>query len=338
MDKQKLLVKYFNGECSSEEKQYLFYELQHGDVQNYDEILENLWDGFNDFPELKATTSEKIYRKIKIEAQIPEALVPSLPASKPVFFYPVAASLIALCVLTGLSIFFYGRSGFVECQTAYGEKKLILLPDSSVVTLNANSTLKYNRDDFSGLLREVWLTGEAFFDIKKKRIGEKSSQFIVYSDDLRIEVLGTKFNVNSRRETTKVVLESGKVLLSVEDDDPKKLIMKPGDMVAYSKRGKKLELKKVDPKNYSGWKQNTLIHHDGVTVNEIARTIKDNFGYNVIIEDPEIRGKVYKGVFPAENIDVLLQSLSKSFDLAVIKNNNQILLKNNAPAHGDAGN
>ena len=95
--------------------------------------------------------------------------------------------------------------------TRYGETQTILLPDSSTVLLNANSRLTLSTDWTD--TREVWLEGEAFFRVRKiKRITSPASaehvKFIVRTDRLNVEVLGTEFNVRQRSEKTAVLLKS----------------------------------------------------------------------------------------------------------------------------------
>lgn len=83
--------------------------------------------------------------------------------------------------------------------TQYGEQRVVELPDHSVVSLNANSTLRF-RNDWSqaNTLREVWLDGEAFFSVQKQEGAAGPAKFIVHTNDLDVEVLGTRFNVSNR--------------------------------------------------------------------------------------------------------------------------------------------
>ena len=112
----------------------------------------------------------------------------------------------------------------VAYETGYGQIRKIDLADGSVVTLNANSKLKIADDLENTPLREVWLEGEAFFDIAKKN----GAKFIVHTSEAEVEVLGTEFNVNTRRKQTKVILHEGKVKLLAGNAQP--VIMKPGEM------------------------------------------------------------------------------------------------------------
>jgi len=94
-------------------------------------------------------------------------------------------------------------------KTAFGEMKELNLPDGSTVILNSNSTLKYDSNWLNTATREVWLEGEAFFEINKQPL-KGAAQFIVHSNDTKVAVLGTVFNVYNRNENIAVVLESEK--------------------------------------------------------------------------------------------------------------------------------
>ena len=79
-------------------------------------------------------------------------------------------------------------------QTTYGETKRILLPDSSTVLLNANSSISWSTQWKQVGKREVNLKGEAFFDVRKMN----GMQFVVQSGGMKVKVLGTVFNVRNR--------------------------------------------------------------------------------------------------------------------------------------------
>lgn len=331
MKKTDLLKKYFHDQCQPEEIVYLLRHLEPEDVENYEEVIKDLWDEFTNYPTLDSAVSERLYQNILEKGQITSASKEGnrTALKKHLYlFQKFAAVFIGLLLLTGISFSLFRNYAGTELTTAYGEKREIVLPDSSVITLNSNSSLKFNKSKFEENSREVWISGEAFFDIRKRTVGKERLKFIVHTDDITVEVLGTRFNVNSRREKTEVVLESGKVRLSVADNRNQEILMQPGDLVAYSSEDKKLEHKIVLPTEYSNWKNNQLVFN-GVTLENIAHKIEDHFGYKVILvlNNPDLKSKQYRGTFPSDNLDVLLESLSKSFDLEVARENEKIILK-----------
>jgi DNA-directed RNA polymerase specialized sigma24 family protein len=116
--------------------------------------------------------------------------------------------------------------------------------------------------------RVVWMQGEAFFDINHL---ENNQKFIVKALNIDVEVLGTQFNVNSRRNNTTVVLNSGKVKLN-HDDLVNDEFMDPGDLVEFSGHEKKIRKKVVNPEQFSSWKSNILIFK-ATPLSEIAQTL-----------------------------------------------------------------
>ncbi|MEJ7830748.1 MAG: FecR family protein, partial [Segetibacter sp.] len=117
-------------------------------------------------------------------------------------------------VLIALALLFNKKDKPVLVKTDYGNLKSVVLPDSSLVVLNANSTIKFSNKWGKSKSREVWLQGEAFFNVrhinKDSSYIEKYEQFIVHTDELIVEVLGTSFDIRQRRGKTEVVLETGK--------------------------------------------------------------------------------------------------------------------------------
>ena len=157
------------------------------------------------------------------------------------------ASLAAsITVLICLAFYFSQDYFFYDTySTAYGMTKNILLEDGSEVTLNANSTLKVPKALADIDVREVWLTGEAFFSIAKRPGHVK---FSVHTDNLDVEVLGTKFNVSNRHGKTEVVLNEGSVKLTSDVNNTNAVLyMKPGDFVSLSQNDTTFKRKIVKP-------------------------------------------------------------------------------------------
>jgi transmembrane sensor len=323
MDKKALLIKYYNGESNRKEIEYLLEHIGPEDTDNYHSVMKQLWDSFLLYPDLEASVAERIYSKILEAGNIQE----SNPSKYGIGYgMRVAATLTGLILVSALVIWMMNQMNEIIYSTSYGEKKTIILSDSSEITLNSNSTLRLS-SNYNSRNREVFLTGEAYFDIKEITTGSKKQLFIVHANDVLVEVIGTKFNVSTRRNKTLVVLESGKVQLNLNKNETDSHIMQPGEFVAYTSESKNLERKFVDPEIYSSWRNNILVFEEA-TIQQIAQTIEDHFGYAVILDDEELMRKMYKGTFPTDNVEVLLESLSKSFDLQVIMHGKNIIMKN----------
>ncbi len=240
-----------------------------------------------------------------------------------VLLYWIAASVTLLIICS--SIFISIRVRTLEISTAFSESRTVSLPDSTKVTLNSNSKISFSPSLLSSGNREVFLEGEAFFSVVHKDNHEK---FVVHTGELNLEVLGTKFNVNSRRGQTKVILTEGKVRLNMmSDKNQTNLVMAPGEYVAYSKKGE-LTRKTMDANNYLEWRNNRLIFV-GTSLQEIAQMLEDNYGYEVTFQSDSIKNRKFTGSSSAVEIEELLEKLSRVYDLKVEKNGNKVTLKQN---------
>ncbi len=234
------------------------------------------------------------------------------PRSKTSARWAVAASA-GLVVLAGVIIFMLGRTPEELYRTAGGEQREIILPDSTRVMLNGNASLRLRSTWSLQEDREVWLTGEAFFMVNRITAA-RSLKFIVHTADMDIEVLGTEFNVNARSPATTVVLQEGSVKLRLPDEH--ELLMKPGDMVTYSRHRQQLQERRVDPIRYSAWRRDKL-YFDHTRLAEVARTIADTYSLRVTFSDDRLADLEVNGTLPADNLDILLQALTTTLDLRI---------------------
>ncbi len=202
---------------------------------------------------------------------------------------------------------------FSEIRTALGEVKRITLPDSTVIVLNANSVLKVPKQWKQEEHRHVWLDGEAYFNVTNDKI--KQLGFTVHTDEVAIDVLGTKFNVNTRHEQSTVALEEGKIRLSVSKETAKNmkkestpLIMKPGEVAVVNKT----EIVKVKADTavniYSGWARNEF-HFSNTSLAEVAKMIRETYGYDMEVSDSTLWDKQISGELRANTINELAQVL-----------------------------
>lgn len=241
------------------------------------------------------------------------------------FSLPNIAASIVLLISLSASFWFYNagkKNKMVSYRTEFGEIKILTLPDSSKVFLNANSTLTFaNRWDESAD-REVVLKGEAFFEVTKKH-GQANAKFLVHSGGLQVEVLGTQFNVYNRHEKVQVVLKEGSVQLSAARQN-NKVRMKPGDLVEYTASNTALERMQIDPSRYSGWTKHELAFDDTPLL-EVARSIEDILDLKIEFEDDSFKTLPFTGTLSFANPNELLTVLSKSFNIKITRSENIIL-------------
>jgi len=263
--------------------------------------------------QLRQDNWKAVEEAIRRQEEIPVRRLPWLRASL------AAASILLIAV----GLWWVGtRTGtplMSQEGTSYGEIKTILLPDSSVVMLNGNSSLRMLQQWGPRDKREVWLDGEAYFQVQKQHSAAKG--FIVHTKQVDVEVLGTRFNVNTRRQQSVVSLEEGKVRLSVHGEvsvvnKDAAIVMRPGQTVVVdaSSAPKVNEEKNVTA--HSGWTKNEF-HFDNTSLAEIARLLGDTYGYKMVVADSSLWKLSISGDLRASNIQELIKVLEVTLKITM---------------------
>lgn len=246
--------------------------------------------------------------------------------------YAVAASFVLIFTL--LTWFLINQFKEIETKeiystlkTNYGEKKSLTLLDGSKIILNVNSSITYNFFPEENDITEVQLQGEAYFDIVHNPNG-KERKFRVHTNDGFVEVLGTKFTVESRKQYTQVVLSAGKVRVSLEDNEKKVVkyyLMKPGELTKLSSQENIFEITKVNPEVYSSWINNRLIFDD-TPLSVIKNRIENTYGVEVIIRDEKLLEQKFSGSIGDYDLQSLLKGLSTTLKMKIKKEGNIIVI------------
>lgn len=269
-----------------------------------------------------------LWHQIEKKSEQPKPTLP-LPSQKTrrLPWQYIAASITGVLLLVGLW-YLFPQNDVITYHTNFGETQEIILPDGSQVTLNANSTLQFHADDFKKSSRNVWMQGEAFFKVKKVNIQPgTATKFFVHTDDLEIEVLGTQFNVNTRRTSTKVVLSEGKVRLSInrlQDNEP--VSMEPGEMVTFTPDQNAVSKENVNVDIHTAWKQQIVIFDD-TPLQEIIELLEDTYGLQIKLKKKEAAHRRYNGRFENPQPDKILMFVTQTFGLEIEHYGNVIILK-----------
>lgn len=213
-------------------------------------------------------------------------------------------------------------------QTNYGQRRTVRLPDGSVVTLNAHSTLTLS-PDWSAGKREVTLDGEAYFRVSKQQRDGQPVKFVVWANRVAIHVLGTQFDVSTRQRRVKVVLNEGHIRLNVPENatngPARTLDMLPGDLVEVTDKQAVMLNSRIQTTEHVAWVSDELVF-DNTPLASIAETIHDNYGYTVEFANPDLATKRLTATLPDPNLDVLLRALEKAFSLTITRTNKTIRL------------
>lgn len=232
-------------------------------------------------------------------------------------------------VILCTAVLYLRRELTITEQTAFGKLKMLMLPDSSEVVLNAHSKLEYKTWEREKV-REVWLEGEAFFQVKHRNQNpsdvHQSEKFLLHTKDILIEVLGTSFDVRQRRQKTEVVLQTGSIKISFANDEHPSIFMKPGDVVTYDAVSKQLTQSTTVAENYSSWKEKKLMLLDP-SVNEIIRYLEDNFGKKIELQSPQLGESKIEGPILLNNLDDALFVLSTVLKVEITEKNNMYFIR-----------
>lgn len=225
-------------------------------------------------------------------------------------FYIAACIIIAFFAGIGV-MYFTGNQRLSDQTLSYsvesprGSKLKLSLPDGTSVWLNADSKLLYD-NNFGINNRDVTLCGEGYFEVSKN----KNLPFQVVSDDIKVEVLGTKFNVKNYPEdpNIKVALLEGSVMLY---DSLESTILKPNQIAQYDKQNKKTTLKTIAAENTSAW-INGHLYFDEENMETIALALERAFDVNITIKDETLKKMIFYGDFIIEsnNIDEIMNIMA----------------------------
>lgn len=332
-----LATKYLSKEASKEEITSLYSYLEKDEYYNLFKVIKEKWIEKNGDEEQNFNL-EKSLNTLVTKIQVVE---PGFTFAKPrrtagIFRISPAIMKVAATILIMVSVaggYLYLTSlnkGKVaetiwhEKMTALGERAIINLLDGSTITLNADSKLKYPVH-FEGNLREVFLEGEAFFEVDK----DSSKPFIVHSSNLATTVLGTKFNVKSfaSDEDIEVSLVEGKVKVSnkksVGNEDI--IILKPSQQLVYDKAASVSSVEEFDTQKETGWIDNHL-KYDNEPLSKVFVELERAYGVKFELADKATGKKKITANFKNDSFRTVSEVIKRltGLNYKTTKENNRI--------------
>ena len=213
-----------------------------------------------------------------------------------------------------------------ELTIPYGKTFKLILSDGTVVHLNAGSSIKYPVKFIEGTKREVFLHGEAFFDVTK----DADHPFVVNVNDLNVRVLGTKFNVSSypEEENVSTVLIEGSVALHGKDNDfnsANTVLLEPGYKGEWNQKSKETSITEVDTKMYTSWVEGRMIFRN-TPFKIIRKKLERHYNVSIKNNNEILEEKTYNAVFDVESIDQVLRTLNEIYSIEYIIDQNEIVI------------
>jgi len=195
----------------------------------------------------------------------------------------------------------------IVVTTGMGEHSRVSLPDGTALTLNAQTTVRYNLADGK---RQVSIDGEAFFEVAR----DPEHPFVVSANGMTVTCLGTSFDVRnySDESNISVVLRDGKVRVNARDAD---LTMEPGSRVLMDRQTLALSKHTVTPSDYTAW-LNGEIKFNNQTLEEIAAELSRNYNIDLVITSDELRQERFNGYLGRSSLRNILDVLCLASDMS----------------------
>jgi transmembrane sensor len=227
--------------------------------------------------------------------------------------YALAA---ALLLAVGIG-FMIQRDAYTTTTTGIGEQRSVVLADGSTVEIDASSRLRVR---FSQTERRVEVIyGQALFQVKQ----ETARPFIVVSSGIRVQAVGTQFDVYLKPGGTTVTVVEGRVAVAVADVATP-VLLSAGEQLLVTSQTPPRPVD-IDAAAATAWTQHRLVF-DGASLAEAVAEFNRYNARQMIIADPSLAGYHIRGKFDARDPDRLLQFLRARFGVAVREQDEKILI------------
>lgn len=295
-DRQEMLSLFHQGDKEFIIKDFLMEHLQTAEISetspaDYKKMFTRLWSKIED------TSSQSKNRYLHTFMKVAAALVVGLftgvyvtsvkPKPEPVYY---------------------------AAHSPKGSVSEMILPDGSVIFLNADSRIRYSIDGQNGV-REVFLTGEAWFDVGKN----KDKPFVVHTPLYDINVTGTRFNVKAYKEENQVTttLEEGEVVIRSSGNIrlAGDIVLKPGEQANLSAGSKELVIREVNTNWFTSWKDNKLIFVN-MNLDDLVVLLERKYGVDIEIKNKEILNLHFDGTIKDESIIEILEIIKKTLPVS----------------------
>lgn len=204
----------------------------------------------------------------------------------------------------------------------YGKKFLVELSDGTSVNLNSGSSLKYPVRFIKDESRQVFLTGEAYFEVAKN----KKMPFVVSANKMNVTVLGTHFNIAAYQDDDDLTttLVEGKV--NVEVNGLKDLLT-PNQQLSYNIKTNKTDLKTVNTKNIVSW-INGYFMFDDLPLSKAVKQLSRSYNIEIKIENKELENfKLSGAINRNQKLEDILNALKNLNNISYKIKNNTVYLK-----------
>ncbi|MDN5211767.1 FecR domain-containing protein [Fulvivirgaceae bacterium BMA12] len=327
-----LLRKFLNYECNESELKIIAALLTGSKYQDIlPELLHRASEKFHSDFKMKSVHEEALWQKISAETKVLDQK--SRKKNLVLSTVRVAASVILVLGVTFFAYFYFSTKStpevYITKVTERGQRLSFTLADGSKVKLNSESTITFP-EKFEGSTREVQLSGEAYFEVKK----DPNKPFIVSSDNVETKVLGTSFNVNAfPGEQVVVTVSTGKVMVCANSgipssgkifDEPlaREVILTAGQQAIYGITNDQLTTQAVKLEQHIGWNEG-ILRFDDKPLRDVAQKLERWYDVEILFSHTGFESCRVTSTFKSETIVDVLEELKFIFNLRYIIDKDQ---------------
>lgn len=222
------------------------------------------------------------------------------------------AAVMSIPLLIGILLMYMDRqehremARMLEVKTNPGMTTSIMLPDSTVVYLNSESTLRYP-SSFNTDIRKVELTGEAYFDVTK----DPQKRFVISTlNHSQIEVYGTSFNVEAYAKDNKLsaTLVEGKIGFLFNDGTgtARKIDLQPNQKLVYRPTTGEVKVYKTSCESETAWKEGKIVFNN-TSMEDILHTLSKRFNVEFVVKNKNLKEYAFTGSFTTQRLERIME-------------------------------
>lgn len=230
----------------------------------------------------------------------------------------LAAAAACIALVVSVALYKYYTTGTEYITTAASGVRKLTLDDGSHIILNKGASLKR----YSNVKRQVWLEGEAYFEVNKaKNIFKNPLPFVVHARNFDVNVTGTSFLVKSSQNSKSVVLTEGRVSIY---NKGKYAEMKPGDRIVL--KDDRFIREHVNPMLYTAWKDDEF-KFNNTSLIELKTLVSNIYGLELIVNNEQkLQYHAINGVINISSKESFIKTIEVLLDANVNTNKNQLII------------